>query len=137
MQFKSLAPNLMVDDVSQAMAWYRDTLGFEVAATVPDEGAPLVWAMLRAGAVTLMLEARGSIEEAFPQFAGKPACVTGSLYMDVDDADALYQSIAGKARVLKEPHLTFYGAREFYIEDPSGYALGFASQARTEEPERG
>lgn len=127
MQFKSLAPNLMVDDVAQAMAWYRDTLGFEVVATVPDEQAP-VWAMLRAGAVTLMLESRGSIEAGFPQFRGQAPGVTGSLYMDVEDADALYAVIASKARIVKEPHLTFYGAREFYIEDPNGYVLGFASQ---------
>lgn len=135
MEFKSLAPNLMVENVAQAMGWYRDTLGFEVVATVPDEQAP-VWAMLRAGAVTLMLESRGSIEEGFPQFRGQAPSVTGSLYMDVDDADALYAAVAGKARIVKEPHLTFYGAREFYIEDPNGYVLGFASQQTGATPDQ-
>lgn len=132
MEFKSLSPDLMVEDVSKAIAWYRETLGFEVIGTAPDADAP-IWAMLRAGAVTLMFETRSSIEQGFSQLAGKPIGVTGSLYMDVDDADGLYAAIHEKARVVVEPHLTFYGAREFYIEDPNGYILGFASQQSTPE----
>lgn len=126
--FQSLAPNLMVEDVAQAMAFYRDVLGFEVASTVPEADAAPVWAMVRAGAVTVMLEARASVEEGLPRLAGQPTGATLSLYMDVDDADALYAAIQDRVRVVKEPHATFYGAREFYIEDPNGYILAFASQ---------
>ena len=127
MGFKSLSPNLMVEDVQHAIAFYRDVLGFEVAATAPDADAP-VWAMVRSGEVSVMLEARSSIEEGMPQLAGKSAGGTLSLYMDVDDADALHAAIHDRVRIVKEPHLTFYGAREFYILDQDGYILGFASQ---------
>jgi uncharacterized glyoxalase superfamily protein PhnB len=117
----------MVEDVAKAMAWYRDTLGFAVSDTAGEAEAP-VWALLRAGDVTLMLEARSSIEAGFTQLAGQPIGATGSLFMGVDDADALYAAIHDKGRVVKEPHLTSYGMREFYIEDPNGYILGFASE---------
>jgi uncharacterized glyoxalase superfamily protein PhnB len=134
MAFKSLAPNLMVEDVTRAIAFYRDTLGFEVAAKQPDEGAP-VWAMLSAGGVSLMFQARQSLEEELPQLTGQPIGASQSLYISVDDADALYLSIHNTAHVLKEPQTSFYGAREFYIQDLDGYILCFASDVAAETGE--
>jgi len=130
MAFKSLTPNLMVDDVSATIAFYRDTLGFAVTGTMPakGEGAP-VWASLSAGDVSLMFQARHSLEEELPQLTGQPISASLTLYIGVDDADALYESIRSNAHIIKEPQTTFYGAREFYIQDPSGYILAFSSPA--------
>jgi catechol 2,3-dioxygenase-like lactoylglutathione lyase family enzyme len=44
---KSLTPNLIVSDVARSVAFYRDTLGFEVNTTVPEQ--PL------AGRVTIVM----------------------------------------------------------------------------------
>jgi lactoylglutathione lyase len=130
MAFKTLTPNLMVEDVSAAIAFYRDTLGFAVTGTMPaeGEGAP-VWASLSANGVSLMFQARHSLEEELPQLTGQPISASQTLYIGVDDADTLYEGIRGNAHIIKEPQTTFYGAREFYIQDPSGYILGFSSSA--------
>jgi lactoylglutathione lyase len=133
MAFKSLTPNLMVEDVSAAIAFYRDTLGLAVTGTMPAEGeGALVWASLSAGAISLMVQARHSLEEELPQLTGQPISASQTLYIGVDDADALYESIRSKAHVIKEPQTTFYGAREFYMQDPSGYILGFSSSASSD-----
>jgi uncharacterized glyoxalase superfamily protein PhnB len=131
MAFKSLAPNLMVEDVTRAITFYREVLGFAVATTQPDEGTP-IWAMLSAGGVTVMFQARQSLEEELPQLVGQPIGASQSLYIGVDDADALYASIRDRAHIIKEPHTAFYGAREFYIQDTDGYILCFASDVAAE-----
>jgi lactoylglutathione lyase len=130
MAFKTLTPNLMVEDVSAAIAFYRDTLGFAVTGTMPAEGeGALVWASISAGDVSLMFQARHSLEEELPQLTGQPISASQTLYFGVEDADALYEDIRSNAHIIKEPQTTFYGAREFYIQDPSGYILGFSSSA--------
>ncbi len=132
MTYTSLSPNLMVEDVTKTVAFYRDTLGFDVTASVPDEDAP-VWANVNTGSVSLMFQERHSLEEELPQLAGKPIGGALTLYIGVDDADALYARIRDKAQVIKEPMTTFYHAREFYIQDPNGYILGFSSPIANDE----
>jgi uncharacterized glyoxalase superfamily protein PhnB len=126
MTLKSLTPNLMVEDVDATIAFYRDMLGFTVTATVPD-ATPYVWASLKSGDVEIMAQARHSLEEELPQLVGKPLGATLTLYIGVDDADALHSAIQGKATIIKAPMTAPYGAREFYAQDPNGYILGFSS----------
>lgn len=126
MTLKSLTPNLMVDDVDATIAFYRDTLGFTVTATVPD-ASPYVWASLKSGEVEIMAQARHSLEEELPQLVGKSLGATLTLYIGVDDADALHSAIQGRATIIKAPMTAPYGAREFYAQDPNGYILGFSS----------
>ena len=126
MTFTSLTPNLMVEDVAATVAFYRDTLGFAVTATVPDEVAP-VWANVTANGLSLMFQARASLTEELPQLAGRAIGASQTLYIGVDDADALYAAIRERAQIIKAPYTAFYNAREFYIQDPNGYLLGFSS----------
>ncbi|HET9111110.1 MAG TPA: VOC family protein [Ktedonobacterales bacterium] len=126
MTYTSLAPNLMVEDVEKTIAFYRDTLGFEVTARVPEEGTP-VWASVTADTVSLMFQQRHSLGEELPQLVDQPIGGTLTLYIGVDDADALYTRVRDKAHIIKEPMTTFYNAREFYLQDPNGYILGFSS----------
>jgi uncharacterized glyoxalase superfamily protein PhnB len=136
MAFKSLAPNLMVEDVTATVAFYRDVLGFTVGDTAMDEGA-LVWATVSADAVSVMFQARRSLEQELPQLKGQPISASQTLYIGVDDADALYQRVRSTAQVIKAPQTTSYGAREFYIQDPSGYILGFSSAASASDGDAG
>lgn len=131
MTLKSLTPNLMVEDVEATIAFYRDTLSFTVTATVPD-AAPYVWASLKGGDVEIMLQARHSLEEELPQLVGKPLGASLTLYIGVDDADALHSAIQDKATIIKPPMTAPYGAREFYAQDPNGYLLGFSSPASSD-----
>ena len=139
MAISTLTPNLMVDDMPATLAFYRDILGFEVADTAPPEGAP-VWAQLRSGGASVMLQTRASLSEELPDFREQPISATQTLFITVDDEmthDALYQRAHDAGAVIKQPYTTPYGAREFCLRDPEGYLLALAwmmgaTQAATE-----
>ncbi|NIR52325.1 bleomycin resistance family protein, partial [candidate division KSB1 bacterium] len=38
MKFRSLTPNVMVEDVNETVEYYKDKLGFELIMSVPEEG---------------------------------------------------------------------------------------------------
>ncbi len=50
---------------------------------------------------------------------------TGSLYFLIDEVDALWAEITGKARVCYAVETFTYGMREFGIYDNNGYLLQF------------
>jgi uncharacterized glyoxalase superfamily protein PhnB len=122
---KKLTPNLMVDDVNRTVDFYRDVLGFELLASVPEEGA-LDWGMMKCGTVELMFQSRSSLGNDLPQL--KNAIPPGPvlLYIDVESVQILRQQIEGKATLLKEIAVTFYGTKEFTIQDCNGFILTFA-----------
>lgn len=128
MAISMLTPNLMVDDMPTTLAFYRDTLGFEVADTAPPDGAP-VWAQLRAGGASIMLQTRASLSEELPDLREQPIGATQTLYITVENEptfDALYARARQAGAIITEPFTTSYGAREFRLRDPEGYLLVFA-----------
>ena len=122
---KKLSPNLMVDDVNRTIDFYRDVLGFELIASVPEAGT-LNWAMMKCGGVELMFQSWSSLGDDLPQLrkAMPPGPVL--LYIDVESVQILRQQIEGKAALLKEIQVTFYGTKEFTIQDCNGFILAFA-----------
>lgn len=140
MALEKLTPNLIVEDVRSSVDWYVDALGFELVVAVPEgtedhvfslegEDRPLAFAMLQHGDVELMMQSPDSMASDLPGFrAGVGDSVT--LYFDVADVEALHERLRERATVLKEPHTTFYGAREVAVRDPNGFALGFAERPR-------
>ncbi len=128
MAISALTPNLMVDDMPAALAFYRDTLGFEVIDTAPPEGEP-VWAQTRSGEASIMLQTRASLSEELPELRERPVGATQTLFITMEDEAtfaALYTRAHGAGAVIKEPYTTPYGAREFCLRDPEGYLLAFA-----------
>ena len=73
---EKLTPNLMVENVNDTVDYYKDTLGFELAMSQPEEG-PLDWAMVQSGDVALMFQSRSSLGGELPMFKDMP--VGGSL----------------------------------------------------------
>lgn len=127
MHLKKLTPNLMVADVNRAMDFYRDTLGFTVLATVPEEGH-FDWAMIQSGDVTLMLQARSSLIQEIPALESHPGGGALTLYSDVTGVAELYAKLKGNVTIVQDLHTTFYGAQEFAVQDPDGFILSFAEQ---------
>jgi uncharacterized glyoxalase superfamily protein PhnB len=137
MAISALTPNLMVDDMPGALAFYRDTLGFEVVYSQPNE-ATAVWAEPRSGAASIMPRTRASLSEELPDLRERGIGATRTLYLTVDDAvtfDGLYERTCGARTVIKEPFTTFYGAREFCLRDSEGYLLAFACMAAASHPD--
>jgi uncharacterized glyoxalase superfamily protein PhnB len=122
---KTLTPNLMVADVNETIAFYQNVLGFKLTQTVPDEG-DFVWASVQNGDVELMFQTRESLSEEYPPLLDIPLGGSLSLFIRMDQIDELYTIVKGQVSIQKELHTTFYGMREFAIQDPNGYILVFA-----------
>ena len=130
MVLKKLTPNLMVEDVNETVTFYQDVLGFALLASVPEEGQ-FNWAMMQHDAVEIMFQSRASLTEDVPLFKDKAIGGSLTLYIDVEDIKGLYGQVQNRVTILHEMTTTFYGTREFTIQDCNGYILTFA-QAETE-----
>lgn len=120
MSFSSLIPNLMVEDVGQALDFYTQILGFKQTSVMPASGPP-VWTMLQRDQVQIMLQSRPSLSEEFPQFQDQAIAASLTLYITVDAVEDLYQALQPQVKVIQEPQTTSYGRREFAFLDPNGY----------------
>ena len=99
-------------DYDAAVAFYRDTLGFELVGgwdRGPDDKGALIAAA--SGIVELIM-----LREGQPYVA--PAGV--SLYVEVDDVDALHARLGGAAAV---PRNRPWGHRQLSVQDPDGVTV--------------
>jgi uncharacterized glyoxalase superfamily protein PhnB len=116
--WSSWTPILKVADAERSTAFYCDTLGF-----VKDwehrfeQGWPLYVAVSR-GSMTLHLSEHqgGGTEKA-------------SLFVDVDDIDAVYSELVERGLVAEEPPTDQeYGLRDFSFTDPDGHHITFGTR---------
>ena len=107
---------LRTTDLKGTIEFYTTVLGFEC------EGSSDEWASVRRDNVAIMF-ALPSEHEPFdgPFF-------TGSLYINPDDVDALWERVKDKARVCYPIDDFDYGMREFAIYDNNGYLLQFGHE---------
>lgn len=119
---KKLTPNLMVEDVARTLAFYRETLGFEVLTTLPEQ-EPFAFAMVKRDGVELMFQSRLSLSENVPALSGAPIGASQTFYMEVTGIKDLYESLRDRVEIVVDFHETFYGTQEFYFRDINGYIL--------------
>jgi len=118
----SLAPQFLVADLDRAIAYYRDVLGFAF-------GEP--WGGFYA------IGRRDGFELHLKEAAKNPAEREHrrqnehlDAYAGVAGIDAFYaHCVARGARILKPLAATPWGTKDFYLEDPEGYILGFGEIA--------
>ena len=132
---KQITPNMAVEDVARSVRFYTEILGFELKMCVDEHKRPAdtlqvdvtyVWANVMHGTVGVMFQQK----ENFGEDIGVDVENIGasvSFYIEVEDAEAFYETLKGKVSIQKEIGTTWYGAKEFYIKDPDGYILGFSS----------
>ena len=125
MTLEKLIPNMMVENVAETVAFYRDVLGFTLIMSVP-ENNPVDWALMQRGEVEVMFQARASLTEEVPLFEGMPLGGALTFYIDMQGVEALYEQIRTQVQVVQDLHSTFYGKREFAITDCNGFILTFA-----------
>ncbi len=129
--FAGLTPLIAVFDMPRALAFYRDTLGFEVVAASPvidtPEGRFSHWMWLRLGAAELMLNTQYDSGERpeRPDATHLAAHGDTSLYIGCSDIDTAYQALTGRGLQADPPRLAPYGLRYFSVKDPDGYTLVF------------
>ena len=118
---ESHATVLIVDDVAEALDYYRDKLGFEGHAW---EINPTHYGYAeREGCYVHFCHADGARPK--PNHVAFPPDMF-DLYVYVDDVDVLHEELAGRgAEILNPPVNTEYGLREIRVRDPHGYVLAF------------
>jgi uncharacterized glyoxalase superfamily protein PhnB len=116
MRLNNLRPILAVKSIDDTVAFYRDLLGFECVNRMDG------WAALRRDDVELMI----SLPNAHEPFE-KPT-LTGSLYFNTNDVNALWDKIKERTNVVYPPENFYYGMREFAIRDNNGYILQFGQE---------
>lgn len=105
---------LATEDVARSVKFYVEQLGF--TCTLQLEG----FARVRLGAADIMLaHPNAHVPWKGPSF-------TGSIYLDVDNVDELWEILKTRARVVYPIETMEYGVREFGLLDDSGYQLSFA-----------
>ncbi|MBB6644769.1 VOC family protein [Halobellus ruber] len=137
MTVNSITPDLMVEDIEETVAWYESVLDAEVVATLPAEAASgYFWAQVSIDGIQLMLQERDSLEEKLPVLEGESTGGTVPLYIDVDDAERRHAALEeSDVNVVKQPHETEFGWRQFAVTDPNGYVLWFGEKLETERTE--
>ena len=116
MTIQSVTPLLTVTDVSEAVAFYRDVLGF--ACLTLTEG----WACVGIDEIEVMF----ALPNAHLPFE-KPL-MTGSLYFNTTDVRAWWEKLRDRCKVEYPIEDFDYGMREFAIRDNSGYLLQFGQR---------
>jgi len=126
-----MCPLIQVYDMNAALAFYRDTLGFEIVADSGEvdalEGRHVHWCWLRLGPAELMLNtaydsgARPPERDPARQAAHDDLC----LYFGCADVDATAAWLRSQGLEISGPSTAPYGMRQTWLHDPDGYQLCF------------
>lgn len=122
---KQLTPVMIVDAVEPGLAFWVERFGFTAENQVPGPDGKLIFASAKKGEVEVMYQTKASVVADTPGAAAELAGHSITLFIQVDDLNAVEQALAG-APVVKPRHETFYGSTEIYVREPGGNTVGFA-----------
>jgi glyoxylase I family protein len=125
---RGMAPLLQVFDMRTSIAFYRDVLGFEIAANSPPRDEVLFhWALLRRDGIELMLNT--AYDEGERPDVPDARRVAGhrdtALFFSCPDVDGAYAYLRAKGVTKNGPTVAPYGMKQLSITDPDGYHLCF------------
>ncbi len=123
---KRMTPNIMVEDVSKAVEFYKNILACFELVDYELGGRKLNWALLRCGDVQIMFESRESMTNSIPILKNRNIGGTMTIYIELDGIEGLYKIIKDKVNIVKDLHNADYGMREFSIQDCNGFVITFA-----------
>ncbi len=119
-ELKSIAPQLVVEDVVATAEFYRDVLGFRILGYFAE---PPVYSIV----------ARDGVEIHFGKsettVASNAMVRTGSfdVYIWVSDIDVIYEELRSSgAEIIEGPVKRIYESTEVVVKDLNGFVLTFA-----------
>jgi uncharacterized glyoxalase superfamily protein PhnB len=120
-------PTLRYRDAHAAIEWLERTFGFERKAVYEGEGGGVSHAELSFRGGLVMLGSLG--DPAHDQYAKiAPPPGTGSVYVVIDDPDALHDRVvAAGGDVVFPLSDQDYGSRDFGVRDPEGNVWSFGT----------
>lgn len=126
MPLTHIAPVFRVADLTRSLAFYRDTLGFELEFCY--EG---FYASVRRDGCHIHLQCATSTprdQAAFERHEHIDACLIA------EGVEALSTSFASAGATFSVPLRRMPYGVEFYVRDPDGYILGFIEPTEEEGP---
>jgi uncharacterized glyoxalase superfamily protein PhnB len=125
--FVRLTPDLMVEDVNQTIAFYKDVLDLELGATVPEQGQ-FDWTSMTHGNLEITFQSGSSPGESIPESKDLKVGGSSTFYVEIEGIEDLYAQVQDKVTIGEKVHSTFYGVLEFTRRGGNGYILGFAGR---------
>jgi catechol 2,3-dioxygenase-like lactoylglutathione lyase family enzyme len=126
-----LTPYIEVFDMAASVAFYRNTLGFDILFASPEvetqEGRFSHFVRVGRGSAEIMLNTAYDSNErpANRSDARWAGCRHFQFYIDCDDVVGLYAEITGRGCEAGLPAPTGYGYLAFSVADPDGHRLIF------------
>ena len=132
-EITGIAPFFIVKNVSEALAFYRDRLGFEITFQGPTED-DIFFGIVQRGAAMIILKDIGV--DPIPNYTrvNKNGIARWDAYLHVPDPDALATEFASRNVEFFLPLKEGYaddGLRGFEIKDADGYLLFFGHTKNT------
>lgn len=118
MKLKDLSPMLETNDIKATIEFYTAVLGFTLRGTFEHEGIT-TWCDLVKDEVAVMF----SLPNKKMNYG--TILLTGSIYINVEDVDALWNLLKDTCEVVYPIENFSYDMREFAIKDNNGYVLNF------------
>ena len=116
---KGIAPQFLVDDLEQAVAYYRDRLGFDVDFVYQSVYA----GVSRDGASIHLKCAPKTVADRTHRKSNDHL----DAYVEVSNVDALFAELTARnANVTKQLEDQPWQCRDFWVEDIDGYILCFS-----------
>jgi uncharacterized glyoxalase superfamily protein PhnB len=123
-EVKKITPVLFVKEIEPVLPFWVERLGFTKTIEVPD-GEKLAFVSLVKGSTEVMYQTYASVDKLDPAMSEAARKGPTFLYIEVGDLDAVLAALKGVALV-KPVNTTFYGMREFIVQDPGGHYVTFA-----------
>ena len=120
MQITSIATQVRVTDLERALRFYTEVLGFEEEFRFED-----FYAGIRLGETRLHLKL---VDHPDPSIAFVREGDHLHLYIRVNDVDAAFRELQGRAEVVHPITTKPWGMRELTIQDPDGHTI-YVAQA--------
>jgi catechol 2,3-dioxygenase-like lactoylglutathione lyase family enzyme len=135
-----IRPMLGTPDLKATIAFYTEKLGFSLDATWGEDPAEPVWCNLGRDGIALMFTAFHTHQDGDGDHGGDhdhdhAPVLSGTIYLDVDDADQMAAELADRgAKLTYGPETMAHGMRELALEDNNGYLLTFGAPAPAPAP---
>jgi predicted enzyme related to lactoylglutathione lyase len=119
----SLAPQFLVDDLSREIAFYRDVLGF----TFGEPWGGFYAIGIRDGLEIHLKEAPKTVADRINRRDHEHL----DAYAGVIGIDAFFaKCVSVNANIVKPLAETPWGTKDFYVQDPEGYIIGFGESLK-------
>ena len=132
MKLTNLIPMLNVSDIEASLSFYKTALHFELVS--PSEALKeWRWGIIRSGETELMLsETETDLKLKKKIDPHHDTSWPTIFYFYPDDVEALYNHVTKNGFQATPLEVTFYGMREFSMQDPDGHVLSFGQDPKHE-----